>query len=64
MKRPDVVVSGHGSVFLFDIISKRAIRWVNKCVAEPMYYGRTLVVDGRYAADCAQEMINNGLLVR
>lgn len=64
--QPDVIVSNEGTVVLFRPMTKRARAWVDGNVqAEPwQWFGDALVVEHRYAADLAQGMRDDGLLLR
>jgi hypothetical protein len=60
----DVIISNHGSIMLFALLSERAREWVDENVSENrQFLGGSLAVEPRYAADLAQGMIDAGLVV-
>ena len=61
---PDVVITNHGSVFLFGLMTERAKNWVRDHVSDDaLWFGPSLAVDRRYALDIANGMIDAGLEV-
>jgi hypothetical protein len=61
----DVDVENHGTIFVFNLFTERALQWVDEhaTVAEWQWFGRALVVDHRLAADLAAGMQRSGLKV-
>lgn len=58
----DVVVTNHGSVFLFDLRTEAAREWVEANVHEERsYLGTALAVEHRFARDLARVMRDDGL---
>ena len=61
---PDVSVSNHGTLFLFQPLSLAATEWIKENVGgETSYFGSALAVESRYALDLAGGMANNGLVI-
>lgn len=60
----DVVVTAHGTLFLFELRTGVAREWVNDNVPEDAtWFGNALVVEHRYARDLAAGMQGDGLVV-
>lgn len=57
----DIKIRDEGSIVLFDPQTDAAREWIKDNVPEPMYFGKALVVEHRYADDLAQGMISDGL---
>jgi len=64
MRKTDIDVENHFSIFLFSLNTKRANAWVDENCSEPMFFGRKLVVEPRYAENLIKGMIKDNLLVR
>jgi hypothetical protein len=66
MARPDVLVINHGSIFTFNIRTRRAQRWVADHVQIESYMGNSSYFhcEHRYAADLAEAMQAEGFRVR
>ncbi len=63
-KRIDVRVSNHGSLFLFDILSRKAKRWTDEHIGEDaQWWAGALVVEHRCAHELADGMMADGLRV-
>lgn len=61
----DVVVTPHGTLVLFDLLTRAAERWVeDKVQWDAQWFGSSLVVEHRFAADLAQGMSDDGLRVQ
>lgn len=61
----DVLVEGHGSLYLFLLHTDAARSWVDEHVSDDaQWLGEALVVEHRYAADLAVGMNADGLVVR
>jgi hypothetical protein len=61
---PDVTVRNEGTLFLFQPLTNAAKEWIDENVSdEAIWYGRSLVVEHRYAEDVALGMIESGLRV-
>lgn len=62
---PDVTITNHGSIFLFDLLTPAAKDWVADNVPDDAtYLGWSLVVEHRYASDLAAGMMADGLTVK
>lgn len=63
--RPDVLVTGGGTTYLFDPVSERAKEWVEENVAyEPWQtFGGALAVEHRYIAGLVDGARRDGLVV-
>ena len=61
----DVRVTNHGTIFTFELLTKKALEWVtNRVHAEPhQFLGGTLCVEHRFAWDLAVGMVEDGLEV-
>ncbi len=60
----DVTVQNHGSIFLFVPETDSAREWLTENVGgEAQYFGDALVVEPRYAADLAEGMQADGLVL-
>ena len=62
---PDFVISGGGTLYLFNPLTDRAEAWLREhCSAddEHHYLGRALAVEHRYIQDFIQLAINDGLM--
>ncbi len=63
--RCDIQIENHGSIVLFQPMNKEAKAWINDHVQDDaQWFGRALAVEPRYAADLAQGMVEDGLVVR
>ena len=64
-KKIDVRVHKHGTLFRFELLTKRAEEWVREnCPdVESWQWCQGLIVENRYAQDLAQGMLNNQLRV-
>lgn len=63
--QPDVAVHNEGTLFLFRTLTDRARNWIAAHVqADALWFGDALVVEHRFAADLAQGMRDDGLLLR
>jgi hypothetical protein len=61
----DVLVSNHGTIFLFELKTTAAKEWVSEKVGgEVSYFCGSLVVEHRFALDLAEGMRNDGLVVQ
>jgi hypothetical protein len=59
---PDVSVSNHGTIFLFQPLTDAARGWIEEnVVGETQWFGSALAVEHRYARDLAVGMIRDGL---
>lgn len=65
MAQADVIVSGHGSVVSFQLVSQAARDWVEEFVqAESwQFLGNSLCVDWRYADGLKDAALDAGLVV-
>ncbi len=63
-RKPDVEVSFHGSIILFSLLTPAARTWVNENVCDPLYVGRSLACEPRYATNLAEGMAADGLRLR
>ena len=62
--RPDVSISGGGTVYLFHLHSPVAREWVEEFVAEErQFFGDALVVEHRFVGDLASAIAADGLSV-
>ena len=62
---PDFVISGGGTLYLFNPLTDRAEAWLREhCSAddEHHYLGRALAVEHRYIQDFIQLAVNDGLM--
>lgn len=59
----DVNVVNHGTIFVFDLLTEDARQWVTSNVADPMWMGRSIAVEHRYARPLADGMQSDGLVV-
>ena len=60
----DVVVSGAGTVYLFELLTDDARTWVNEHVSEEhQMFGRSLAVEHRYVGPLIEGMEGDGLVV-
>jgi hypothetical protein len=58
---PDVVVSNHGSISLFDPQTPEAREWMEQHTGrEVMWYGGALVVEHRYVGSFANALMEDG----
>ena len=61
----DVLVSNHGSIFTFALLTDAAKDWVGEHVdPDAQYFGGALVVEHRFAQDLADGMQGDGLQVQ
>ena len=60
----DITVQNEGTIFLFHLHSEAAVTWVDNNVPEPLYFGRALAVEHRYALALAIGMLEDGLVVQ
>jgi hypothetical protein len=59
---PDISVSNHGTIFLFQPLTEAAKEWINLHVpSDATYFAGSLCVEHRYAYDLAEGMANDGL---
>jgi hypothetical protein len=64
VSHPDVVVTFHGSLVLFRIISPEAKSFVNEYVSEDrQFFGDSLCVEPRYVGELIEGMRQQGLAV-
>jgi len=62
---PDVRVESHGTIYLVFPLSGRAARWIDEYVSvELQWFGRSLLVEHRYARDLIELMCQASLLVK
>jgi hypothetical protein len=62
--KPDVQISKHGSLFLFQPLSSAANEWIEENVGgDTSYFGSALAVESRYALDLAGGMKDDGLVL-
>ena len=63
---PDVKVTRENNgLFLFHLETEEAEEWVEEHVSEEVsFWGKALVVEGRYAQDLANGMLSDGLDVQ
>jgi hypothetical protein len=63
---PDVLVHNEGTVFLFNPLSARAKKWIEKNVETESYqwFGTTLVVEYKFAWGLAEGMKDAGLVLQ
>ena len=59
----DVKVTNEGTVFAFELLTPAAVEWVNANCADPLFLGRTLVVEHRFAWNLFQALVIDGLEV-
>ncbi len=58
---PDVLVSNHGTIFLFHPKNPDAGRWMREHTGpESQWFGDALVVEHRYAGGFAEALANDG----
>lgn len=60
----DITVQNEGTIFLFHLHSEEAVAWVDENVPEPLWFGKALAVEHRYAEDLAQGMLDDGLVLQ
>lgn len=60
----DVTVTNEGSIFIFHLHTDNAVDWIEKNVADPVWFHGNLAVERRYARDLADGMLNDGLSVQ
>lgn len=59
---PDIKVTNHGTVFLFDPRTDAGAEWIAANVSDDaLWFGGSLAVEPRYARDLAQGMLDAGL---
>ena len=65
MKKIDVQVENHGTIFLFCLLTTKAKTWVkdNVDAESHNWLGHNLAVEHHYAQDLVEGMINDGLSV-
>ena len=64
LERSDVAVHTEClGLYTFELLTPEAEQWVYANVEDPMFHGHVLVVEGRFAQDLAQGMIDDGLAV-
>ena len=63
--KPDVLVHGGRSVFLFDPVSDRGKEWVDRNVSYEPYqrFGGAIAVEHRYIDDLVEGAVSDGLVV-
>jgi hypothetical protein len=63
---PDVLVHNEGTVFLFNLLSARSKKWIEKNVETESYqwFGTTLVVEYKFAWGLAEGMKDAGLVLQ
>ena len=63
--RADVMVTGGGTTYLFDPVTDKAKRWINRNVAGEawQHYGGALAVEHRYIGDLMDAARRDGLVV-
>lgn len=62
---PDVTITNVSVGYAFALETRKARNWVAKhCVGEQTWLGGELIVEGGYAQDLAQGMLNDGLAVQ
>jgi hypothetical protein len=61
----DVTVENHGTIFTFESHTDAGREWIEQNIPEDaQWMGNRLCVEHRYAADIAQGMQNDGLVVK
>jgi hypothetical protein len=65
-RNTDVIVHNEGTIFLFELLTTNARKWVAEHVQpEPwQMYGHSLAVEHRYARDLADAIHADGLVIR
>ena len=64
-KRTDLLVHGHGSIYLLRAVSRRGRRWVDEHVSDDRQeWAGAIVVEYRFIGDVVRGAIDDGLLVR
>ena len=64
-KRTDLMVHGHGSIYLLRPISRRGRRWIDTQIsADRIEWAGAIVVEPRYVADIVRGALDHGLTVR
>jgi hypothetical protein len=62
---PDISVSNHGTIFLFQPLTEAAREWIDgNVVGETQWFGSALCVEHRYAYDLAVGMCRDGLVLQ
>jgi hypothetical protein len=60
--QPDITVENEGTIILFTPQTNRGAEWIEQHVqSDAMHFGKSLVVEHRYARDLAQGMVGDGL---
>jgi hypothetical protein len=63
--RPDFLVADHGTIFLLQPITDRALAWVREHLSpDSPHFGLSLVVEHRFIADIVTGIRGDGLVVR
>ena len=64
-KPTDLLVHGHGSIYLLRPISRRGRRWVDmRVTADRTEWAGAIVVEHRYIGDIMRGALDDGLRVR
>ncbi len=58
---PDFTVSNEGTLFIFNPLTPAARDWINENVAEPNWWGNSLIVEHRYARPLGLGIVRDGL---
>jgi hypothetical protein len=65
MAKADLLVHGHGSIYLLRATSRRGQAWIDECVStERQEWAGAVVVEHRYIGDIVRGAIGDGLRVR
>jgi len=65
MTKPDIEVTGSGSIFLLAWLTQAGKEWMQENLpSDVMIFGDSVVVEHRYISDIVKGMINDGLLVK
>jgi hypothetical protein len=63
--RPDFLIADHGSIFLLQPISDRALAWIHEHLPpDAPRFGSSVVVEHRFVADIVTGIRDDGLVVR
>jgi hypothetical protein len=65
MTKPDIEVTGSGSIFLLDWLTQAGKEWMQENLpSDVILFGDSVVVEHRYISDIVKGMTNDGLLVK
>lgn len=63
--RPDFLIADHGTVFLLQPITDRALGWVREHLPpDSPHFGSSVVIEHRFVADIVVGIRDDGLVVR